>query len=56
MEETVVTNNKAFADAQIGTGNNNVATSVTDSSVATPGSFLLEKQTYENKVPGYSVL
>lgn len=56
MEETVVTNNKSFADAQIGTGNNSTATSVAGSSAATPGSFLLEKQTYENKVPGYSVL
>lgn len=57
MEETVVTNNKSFADAQVGTGNNSTATSVVGSSAATPGSFLLEKQSYDvNKVPGYSVL
>ena len=42
MEDTgVVTNNKAFADAQIGTGKNEVATSVTDSTASNQvGSFL----------------
>ena len=55
MEDSgVITNNKAFADAQIGTGNNEVATSVTGST-ANIGSFL-NNQTYNDKIPGYSVL
>lgn len=46
MEDTagVITNNKAFADAQIGTGNNEVATSVTDSTVSNQVGGFLNKE------------